>query len=91
MFSLSLRNADHFRHYSVHRVQGAGWEVKHEEDRALVQRAIYQDWHRVERACAVFALQVSELTAQGWQVVADESRLSSQMPLAAVARMLPTR
>jgi hypothetical protein len=29
----------------------------------------YHDWHRVERALAIFRLEVSELTERGWQVV----------------------
>ena len=52
----------------------AGWEVKLEADQELARHDNYHDWHRVERARAVFALEVSELTERGWQVVAGEHR-----------------
>jgi len=51
MFALSLRYADHVRHYSIC-AGSAGWEVKLEEDRTLRRFDHYQDWHRVERARA---------------------------------------
>jgi len=46
--------------------------VKLEADRELARHNNYLDWHRVERAREVFASEVSELTARGWQVVSDE-------------------
>jgi hypothetical protein len=72
MYQLSLRCADRVRRYSIHQAGPAGWEVKFEEDRNLRRRDIYQDWHRVERALALFEHEVSELTAQGWRVATDE-------------------
>ena len=68
MFSMSLRFADHVREYSVSARQGAGWEVKLEEDQTLTRRTRYRDWHRVERALVRFRREVADLTAQGWQV-----------------------
>ena len=69
MFSVRLRNADHVRVYSIRSREGSGWEVTLEEDRAVRRRVQYDDWHRVERAPAAFELEVSELTARGWQNV----------------------
>jgi hypothetical protein len=77
MFSISLRNADHIRHYSIDSHERSGWEVKLEEDCELTHRVCYQDWHRVERALAVFKDEVSDLTARGWQIASDETRLEN--------------
>lgn len=70
MFVMSLRFADHVREYSVSARQGAGWEVKLEEDRTLKRHARYHDWHRVERTLVRFRREVADLTAQGWQIQA---------------------
>jgi hypothetical protein len=72
MYRLSLRSADHVRHYSIVSTGQSGWEVKLEEDETLRRRDLYQDWHRVERALALFELEVSELTAQGWRVARED-------------------
>jgi hypothetical protein len=68
MFALSLRSADHVRHYSI-RAASSGWEIRVEEDRVLKRLAHYRDWHRVERAAACFEREASELTAHGWSIV----------------------
>ena len=73
MFSVSLERDGHVRHYSIHQSGSAGWEVKLEADRELARHNNYLDWHRVERAREVFASEVSELTARGWQVVSGEA------------------
>jgi len=73
MFSISLRNADHIRHYSIGSHESSGWEVKLEEDSELTRRVFYQDWHRVERALASFKHEVSDLTARGWQIASDQT------------------
>jgi hypothetical protein len=66
MYALSLRRADHVRHYSIS-AGSAGWEVKLEEDRTLRRLDHYRDWHRVERAMALFEREVLDLTSRGWQ------------------------
>jgi hypothetical protein len=66
MFSISLRNADNTRKYSVEPLDPAGWEVKLEREGELT-RHVYYDWHRVERALALFELEVGQLTERGWQ------------------------
>ena len=67
MYSVSLRHADHVRHYAVH-ARHSGWEVVCEEDRALKRCQHYDDWHRLERALDTVRREVHSLTAQGWQV-----------------------
>ena len=69
MLSISLRNAEHTRRYSISALSDAGWEVKLEREGELTHHVCYHDWHRVERALAIFRLEVSELTARGWQEV----------------------
>jgi hypothetical protein len=71
MFSVSLRLGHHVRHYSISARPGEGWEVRREEDQALTRHARYRDWHRVELAQAALALEVSQLTAVGWEIVSD--------------------
>jgi hypothetical protein len=72
MFNLRLRHAHHVRHYSITNIGDAGWEVRLEEDRRLSRQFLYQDWHRVERALALFEREVTELTAQGWQIARED-------------------
>jgi hypothetical protein len=67
MFSISLRNAASTRRYSIAPLSDAGWEVTVELEGELTHHVWYHDWHRVERALAIFRLEVSELTARGWQ------------------------
>ena len=71
MFDLQLRSADHVRRYAIVAQQPSGWEVLFEEDRAVRRRDHYRDWHRVERALALFEREVSDLTASGWMVTHD--------------------
>jgi len=73
MYRLSLRSAEHVRNYSIRAVERAGWEVTCEEDRTLQRRDHYQDWHRVERALALFEREISALTAEGWRVAPDDA------------------
>ena len=67
MLSISLRNADHIRRYSISPLGAAGWEVKLEQEGQLTRHVFYHDWHRVERMLALFQLEVAELTERGWQ------------------------
>jgi hypothetical protein len=68
MFDLRLRHADRSRHYSITPSDQQGWEVRLEEDDRVSRRDHYQDWHRVERAMALFEREVEELRESGWQV-----------------------
>jgi hypothetical protein len=67
MFSISLRNADHTRRYSIAPLSTSGWEVKLEQEGKLTRHVYYHDWHRVERVLALFQMEVSDLTQRGWQ------------------------
>jgi hypothetical protein len=68
MFTITLQRAEHVRQYSIRPTTDAGWEVRREEDRTLTRHVHYHDWHRVERALAMFRREVADLTAQGWEV-----------------------
>jgi len=37
------------------------------EQEGELTRHVYHDWHRVERAMALFQLEVGQLTQRGWQ------------------------
>jgi hypothetical protein len=65
MFSITLRKAGEIRRYSVSSLGQAGWDVAFERA-GETRRVCYDDWHRVERALAIFKLEVSELTERGW-------------------------
>jgi hypothetical protein len=69
MFVLSLRSADHVRHYSIRAAESSGWEIRVEEDRVLKRLDHYRDWHRVERAAALFEREATQLTERGWSIV----------------------
>jgi hypothetical protein len=71
MFNLRLRSAEHVRRYSVALGNPSGWDVKLEEDQAIRRRDHYDDWHRVERAVALFEREVRDLTAHGWSVAPE--------------------
>ena len=73
MFDLRLSRADHSRHYSITSAEEWGWEVRLEEDDILRRRDHYQDWHRVERALALFEREVRELTARGWRIISNQN------------------
>ena len=67
MFSKELVHDGHIRRFSVSRAGQEGWEVRVEEDAAVVRRLCYTDWHRVERALDVMTLEVQALERDGWR------------------------
>ena len=69
MFSIALRQDQHTRKYHVTAARESGWELTLTEDLKPTKHVHFDDWHRVERALATLELEVSELTAKGWQVV----------------------
>lgn len=71
MFDKRLRHQEHVRHYSITTAQDWGWEVRLEEDNTLRRLDCYQDWHRVERALALFEREVDELTSRGWTIASQ--------------------
>ena len=68
MFALSLRHEEHVRRYSITAARSSGWEVRLEEDRTLRRLDHYSDWHRVERAQALFEREATDLVNRGWKV-----------------------
>ena len=66
MFAKELHQEGHTRKFSVSARRSDGWEIRAEEDDRVLKRAVYTDWHRVERAVSVFNLQIDELESRGW-------------------------
>ena len=65
MFARALQNEHHKRRFSIVQT-GCHWEVLEEQDSLVVRRAVYDDWHRVERAKRVFAQEADALCQVGW-------------------------
>jgi hypothetical protein len=68
MFAKSIRKADRVRRYTIQRMD-KGWEVVREQDSDAVQRAHYQDWHRVEWARRMIVLELATLQENGWKEI----------------------
>jgi len=43
-----------------------GWEVREEEDAAILRHVQHDDWHRVERDVGLFDIRVRDLKRRGW-------------------------
>jgi hypothetical protein len=56
MFSSELSHDGHTRRLTITR-SGAGWEIREEHDSRIVRTTNCSDWHRVERARQMFALE----------------------------------
>ena len=65
MYTAALRNAAHVRRLIIRQSPSSGWEVLVERD-ATVTRAVYHDWHRVERVLAIFKREEVVLQSDGW-------------------------
>ena len=65
MYAKVFRKAAHVRRLTV-RTAHEGWQVVDERDSTVIKCINYQDWHRVERALAMFAAEASLLTETGW-------------------------
>lgn len=66
MYERMLRKASTMRRFTVTYLQSAGWDVREEQDSRVVRRAVYHDWHRVERATHAFSLEARSLIESGW-------------------------
>ena len=66
MYARQLRKAAHTRRFTIHNTGTSGWQVQAEKDSTIVKSVLYDDWHRVERARAAFALEVAMLRESGW-------------------------
>ena len=67
MFAKELTFAGHVRRFVVVAAGPVGWEVREEQDSAVVRRMCYSDWHRVERALREIAAEIDELQSWGWR------------------------
>jgi hypothetical protein len=56
MFSSELTHDGHTRRLTITR-HDAGWEIREERDSRIVRTTHCTDWHRVERARQMFALE----------------------------------
>jgi hypothetical protein len=65
MFERVLQNHEREKRFSIVQT-GRYWEVLEEQDRQVVRRVSYDDWHRVERARRVFGLEADTLRRAGW-------------------------
>ena len=68
MYTTELSHEGHRRRFILGEAPLGGWELRVEEDQAVVSRVRYTDWHRVERALGAVERRVSELEAGGWRV-----------------------
>jgi hypothetical protein len=68
IYTTELSHEGHSRRFILGEAPLGGWELRVEEDQAVVSRVRYTDWHRVERALGAIARRVSELEAGGWTV-----------------------
>ena len=66
MYARTLRKAEQERRFSIVDAGPAGWEVRHEQDRQVVKRVLYDDWHRVERARMAIVHEAETLKGAGW-------------------------
>jgi hypothetical protein len=66
MYARILRKASTTRRFTITHLESSGWDVREEQDSRILRRAVYRDWHRVERATLAFALQAQSLIESGW-------------------------
>ncbi len=66
MYAVSLHNATETRRFSIVDLGASGWQVLDQAGGQVVKQVLYDDWHRVERARAVFAAKVAVLRTMGW-------------------------
>jgi hypothetical protein len=66
MYARTFRKATQEHRFVILPAGASGWEVRHEQDREIVRRILYDDWHRVERARMVFTQEGERLKDAGW-------------------------
>ena len=67
MYKRTFRKADQIHRFLITIKEGAGWEVREEQDSQVILSVRYTDWHRVERARMAFATQALSLQLSGWK------------------------
>ena len=68
MLEKRLTHQGHTRRFLIEHTATDGWEVREELDDAVLSRARYGDWHRVEQAVSV---KVCLLEQAGWNLLAS--------------------
>ena len=66
MYARLLRKATHTRRFTIRNTNTSGWEVLDESEEGVLKTAFYDDWHRVERARTIFAIEALVLFESGW-------------------------
>lgn len=66
IFMRRFRSDGHTRDFLVEIGSELGWEVRQEEDNRVVKSTRVRDWHRVEQAIALFAIEATRLERDGW-------------------------
>jgi hypothetical protein len=69
MFSISLGQAEHIQRFTISPSVTCGWDVTWEHDSHVTRHHTYQDWHRVERALAIFKQEMATLLERGWREI----------------------
>ena len=67
MYQSSFKFDRQTRQFTIRYSEQHGWEVLDAADARVVRRAVYQDWHRVERAMAMIKYQEALLRQAGWR------------------------
>jgi hypothetical protein len=68
MYDRSFHKGSNTRRLSVRSVRDVGWEIRDERDSHVVRRVLITDWHRAERAVAIFSREEADLIDKGWAV-----------------------
>src|SRR4028118_278032 len=74
MFSKELTLGGHTRRFVLASLQTEGWELRVEQDSAIVRRTRYTDWHRVERALGTGEREVGQPAGRGWGGAGGQAR-----------------
>jgi len=67
MYQSSFKYDHQTRQFTIRYSERFGWEVVDAADARVLRRAVYQDWHRVERAMAMIKYQEELLRRAGWR------------------------
>jgi hypothetical protein len=66
IYKRTFRKAAQTREFTIHTTDDCGWEVREEQNSHVITCIRTRDWHRVERAYHLFALQAAALSSGGW-------------------------
>jgi hypothetical protein len=64
-FAKTLQKDSRVRRYEI-LPDANGWRVLEREDSRVIREAVYNDWHRVERARRAFVIEMTSLRNEGW-------------------------